>query len=88
MPAAKAIVIHATGVRLALDAARGLWRAEGMAGGSGVAPHVRRAHWHVYWTGPRDGERVAKVRWLSPILVGFDGIPEAATVRPVGNQAG
>lgn len=24
---------------------------------SSPRPHVRRAHWHGYWTGPRDGER-------------------------------
>ena len=31
--------------------------------------HVRRAHWHTYWTGAR-GAQTARVRWLSPILVG------------------
>lgn len=35
-------------------------------------PHLRRAHWHHYWTGPRDGERSSVLRWLTPVLVGAD----------------
>lgn len=34
-------------------------------------PHVRRAHWHHFWTGPRDGVRKLVVRWLPPITVGI-----------------
>lgn len=34
--------------------------------------HVRRAHWHHFWTGPRDGERRLILRWLPPIPVGID----------------
>lgn len=30
--------------------------------------HLRRAHWHTYWTGPRT-EPVAKLKWLHPVLV-------------------
>ncbi|MEW6213482.1 MAG: hypothetical protein AB1631_34625, partial [Acidobacteriota bacterium] len=37
-------------------------------------PHVRRAHWHAYWTGPLDGERKITLKWLSPILVGVDDV--------------
>ncbi|OXR40244.1 hypothetical protein B7C42_07669 [Nocardia cerradoensis] len=36
--------------------------------GRQVRPHIRRAHWHTYWTGPRDNP-TADVRWLHPILV-------------------
>lgn len=38
--------------------------------GSHAAPraHVRRAHWHLYWTGK--GRAEPRVRWLHPILVG------------------
>ena len=32
-------------------------------------PHLRRAHWHGYWTGPRDGKRKFIYRWLPPIVV-------------------
>lgn len=35
-------------------------------------PHMRRAHWHTYWTGPRTNPelRVAKLRWVHMIQVG------------------
>lgn len=33
-------------------------------------PHIRRAHWHSFWLGPRDGERQLVARWLPPIAVG------------------
>lgn len=29
--------------------------------------HIRRAHWHTYWKGPRDGAREAVVRWMPPM---------------------
>ena len=32
--------------------------------------HIRKGHWHSYWTGPRSGERVKKVRWIQPVFVG------------------
>ncbi len=32
--------------------------------------HVRRAHWHGFWSGPHDGERRFSYRWLPPMLVG------------------
>ena len=32
-------------------------------------PHIRRAHWHHYWRGPREGERQLIVRWLSPMYI-------------------
>jgi len=30
-------------------------------------PHVRRAHWHLYWTGK--GRKIPKIRWVAPCLV-------------------
>lgn len=42
-------------------------------------PHYRRAHWHGYWTGPRDGEQKFILKWISPVLVGSGEIP--VTVR-------
>lgn len=38
--------------------------------GRGVKPHLRRGHWHGYWTGPRDGERRFIYKWLMPIAIG------------------
>jgi len=43
--------------------------------GAKKRPHVRRAHWHGYWVGPRSKpeERRLELRWLPPILVGLRG---------------
>ena len=38
-------------------------------------PHVRSAHWHTYWTGPREGEfpqRKPVMRWIPPLPIGMD----------------
>lgn len=48
-----------------------------------VAPHVRAAHWHHFWKGPREGARELVLRWLPPIFVKLDEPPEAITVRAV-----
>jgi hypothetical protein len=39
--------------------------------GCPMRPHVRRAHWHSFWTGPRDKpeERRKRIRWLPPTPV-------------------
>lgn len=34
-----------------------------------MAAHTRRAHWHHYWTGPRDGKRVLILHWIAPTFV-------------------
>lgn len=39
--------------------------------GRTVSPHIRRAHWHGYWTGPKAGERKFTFKWIPPILVGY-----------------
>jgi len=51
--------------------------------GRTVRPHVRRAHWHSYWTGPRDGKRTRTLRWISPLLVKAQAAG-GPTVRRVG----
>lgn len=73
------------GVRLgaALRTAR---ESEGSSGesNSGPRPHVRRAHWHGYWTGPKTGERKITLKWLPPIPVNVTSPDELpATIRPV-----
>ncbi len=39
-----------------------------------VRPHIRRGHWHGYWTGPRAPERQAErgfvYHWLPPQIIG------------------
>lgn len=35
-----------------------------------MRPHWRAAHWHGYWTGPRDSEeRGLVIKWIAPVLV-------------------
>lgn len=46
--------------------------------GGSVRPHMRRAHWHHYWTGPRDGDRELELRWIAPTLVGAEN-PKSPT---------
>ena len=46
-------------------------------------PHVRSAHWHTFWTGPRQAqfpERKPIVKWIPPIPIGMDWKRELPTV--------
>lgn len=56
-------------------------------GGSHASPraHIRRAHWHTYWTGPKKNPKKRKtiLKWLSPILIGVDDQDMPVTIRPV-----
>lgn len=56
-------------------------------GGEGITrhvmPHVRKAHWHRFWTGPKNGDRKLVVKWLPPIPVNVDKGEVITTVRPV-----
>ena len=77
---------HDVGYRIGAEL-RSYKRAESVRGehqGGTVRPHMRRAHWHHYWTGPRNGERKLVLKWLAPTMVnvGSDGI-ESATGHKV-----
>jgi len=51
--------------------------------GSGRArprAHVRRAHWHSYWTGPYDGDRQIFVKWVPPISVNMNNLDDLPTI--------
>ncbi len=57
-------------------------------GGTHAAPraHIRRAHWHHYWTGPREHQQ-ASLRWLAPIAVNVsEERPLVPTIRPVKGE--
>lgn len=43
----------------------------------GPRPHIRRAHWHGFWTGPK-GDKRFDVRWLAPIPVAMGQDDEEA----------
>ena len=66
--------IYDVGFRIgpALGAARAQKTLSASGEGPAKAPHVRRAHWHHYWKGPRDGERKLILKWLAPIAVNAD----------------
>lgn len=42
---------------------------ESLASGRTVKTHLRRAHWHGFWKGPRSGERKFIYRWIPPVVV-------------------
>lgn len=54
-----------------------------------VKSHLRRAHWHSFWTGPRKdpkpGDQKLVLRWLSPILV--HGRSDDGLSAPFGGEA-
>lgn len=43
--------------------------------------HIRRAHWHTYWKGPKGGEREQVVHWVPPIVVNGSAGDLRATVH-------
>lgn len=47
-------------------------------------PHVRRAHWATYWTGPKTAPQKPLLHWLHPILVGA-GQDLPVTIHPVAD---
>ena len=57
--------------------------------GRRTAPHLPRAHFHLYWYGPRHApdQRRARVRWLAPIPVNIDPAELPATVRQARSLA-
>ncbi|MBK6427824.1 MAG: hypothetical protein IPF82_17005 [Blastocatellia bacterium] len=75
-----------TGTRLGGALRRAREAASDPGGGSHAAPrpHIRRAHWHHFWTGPKAGERRLVLRWVHLTLVGGDDDGLVPTIRPVG----
>lgn len=46
-------------------------------------PHLRRAHWHGYWTGPKEGERKFILKWIAPVLVNATSAELPTVIHPV-----
>ena len=46
-----------------------------------VRPHIRKAHWHLYWTGP--GKSIPKTKWILPIFVKGGSADIPTVIRPV-----
>lgn len=56
----------------------------GTGTGSRKRPHMRRGHWHHYWTGPKDGDRTLLLRWTAPTMIHPDeGKEDNVIVYPV-----
>ena len=70
----------------ALRAARAASSSAAGLGGT-VTPHLRRAHWHRFWTGPRDGERKLVLKWVAQTFVNPDGSEYVPAVRPLPRSA-
>jgi hypothetical protein len=76
------------GVRLGVALRRGREArnepSDGVMRGTHASPrgHIRGAHWHTYWTGPRSAP-VAKVKWLPPIPVNIRFGESDAVIHPV-----
>lgn len=75
------------------------WDAAHAAGGAGARgegraaprPHIRRAHWHGYWTGPRGDPTGLVIHWIPPTPVGFelsDGRAAATLQRVLPPEGG
>lgn len=53
--------------------------------GRTLKPHLRRAHWHLFWVGPQRSK--PRIRWLPPIPINVshpDALP--VTIRPVSGS--
>lgn len=47
------------------------------------SPHIRRAHWHHYWTGTRGSSNQQLVlKWIPPVFVGSNTVHDV-TIHPV-----
>lgn len=77
MPAANKPEVWEVGFRLGAT----LRSDAGPSGAGGhVRPHVRRAHWHSFWTGQKPDQKL-RLRWVAPVLV--KGGPDRPTIRHV-----
>jgi len=81
-------IIWETGYRMgaALSRARESTGARESSPHGSPAPHIRRAHWHSFWTGPKNepDKRLITVKWLPPIPVGVGDLGEVIpTIRIV-----
>jgi hypothetical protein len=76
------------GVRIGAALRRAYHQSEtgGTAGQDGPRPHIRRAHWHGYWKGPRNTPEARKLdlKWLPPIAVNVEATEDLVpVVRPI-----
>ena len=84
--------VHDVGFRIApqLAEVRRVYEHERQDGETGrhVAPHVRRGHWHGYWTGPREKPTGLEIKWIAPTVVNASRGELGGTVHEVGDRDG
>lgn len=84
--------VHDVGFRIApqLAEVRRVYEHERQDGKTGrhVAPHVRRGHWHGYWTGPRENPTGLEIKWVAPTIVNGSRGELEGTVHEVGDRDG
>lgn len=52
--------------------------------GSSKRPHMRRGHWHNYWTGPLDGDRRLILKWTAPTMIHpEEGVDDNVVIYPI-----
>lgn len=82
--------VHDVGFRIApqLAEVRRVYEHERQDGETGrhVAPHVRRGHWHGYWTGPRENPTGLEIKWVAPTVVNASRGELEGTVHEVGGR--
>lgn len=89
MFAADKLVVWDVGVRIGAALRRAYQDAETeqhellASGRARPRAHIRRAHWHGYWSGPRDGERRFDVRWMPPLPINMRDGDLPATIHEV-----
>lgn len=51
--------------------------------GRTVRPHIRRAHWHSFWTGPKKEGQVKSIKWIPPLMVADNQTELVPVIRPI-----
>ena len=53
---------------------------------SSPRPHLRRGHWHNYWTGPMNGERKLVLKWTAPTFIGVSEEETPVVIHHVSDE--
>lgn len=51
-------------------------------------PHMRRAHWHSFWTGPKSEPKTRKLvlKWIPPIIVGVSNYEDSPVTLHIAKK--
>ena len=78
---------YQVGIRIGAALRKAAVRPGGRSNGPGTGgtkrSHTRRGHWHHYWTGPKDGERILILKWTAPTIIHPDGGEDNVVIYPV-----